>query len=75
LPYDETEISQLLSIFTDAKVIAATSYTNLSTINNGDIDNIQALAESCSKVTFSILKACLAARPTTQPSLSNSSLK
>jgi hypothetical protein len=46
LPYDDSEISQLLTIFTDAKVIAATSYSNLSAIGNDDIDNIKALAES-----------------------------
>lgn len=45
LPYDDGEITQLLTIYADTKDIAGTSYTNLTLISNQDIDNIKALAE------------------------------
>ncbi|HAK05373.1 MAG TPA: hypothetical protein DCM23_01555 [Firmicutes bacterium] len=46
LPYQDGEITQLLGIYSDAKVVATKTYTDLTLIANSDIDSIQALAES-----------------------------
>ena len=45
LPYDDGEITQLLTIYSDAKIIAGTSYGDLTLIANQDIDNIRDLAQ------------------------------
>ncbi len=43
-PYDDSEISQLLVIFADAKDVASVDYTNLTGITNSDIDAMKELA-------------------------------